>query len=133
MPYFTDPTETIACPSDPRNAEWEPGAGTPPGYYVTIRTRLTKADRIEAVDAMTDTTLKTDGPTPNVVSKLRLTADEPILLARLITAWNLDDEHGQVLPINVETVKLLSDTDADEIIRRIQALNPRRSREAQKN
>ena len=120
MAYFSKTTERITLPSNP-------------DYWVEIRKRLTHADQMACNEAINEFLAEMAGQEVSIRGKLHITADEPILLSRMIVAWNLDDESGKVLPINTETVKELSITDSDAIIRRIRELNPRRTAEERKN
>lgn len=45
------------------------------------------------------------------------------LLARGIKSWDLDDDNGQILPVNEQTVEILSGPDSDALVKAIKALN----------
>ena len=112
MPYFTSATERMALPSNEK-------------YWVEFRQRLTSGDQDAANEAINEFLVDTAATMPRVDARLHVTADEPVLLARMIVAWNLDDEAGTVLPINRDTVGQMSREDRDAIIARIRELNPR--------
>lgn len=134
MGYLSQQTEVIALPSDPRNAGWTPQQSPePPGYWVRIKTRLTHGDRVAAAGALLRATVDLGVTRQNISGVLNVRADEAVLVARSIVAWNLDDEQGRILPISPETINLLDDQDVVAIRDRVLALNPVRSPEEQKN
>lgn len=129
MGYFTNATEKLALPSDPRNEGWtKESEESIPGYFVEIKGRLLFGD----TQYRNQKVVQVEGKGLNVsdaVSKYELSAFAQATLERGIVAWNLDDDAGAVLPVNSANIRLLNDTDAGYIVQSINERNPQRTTE----
>lgn len=93
MGYFGQKTtEKLALPSNST-------------YWVEVKTKLQYGDAKKFVKASTDGELDQE-----------VAAD--IFLEEAIVSWNLDDDNGNVLPINDDTIAQLDATDAFFIIQK---------------
>lgn len=116
MPYLMkSESDRIALPSDP-------------AYWVEMRRTARYGDKLAGQRAMlqvTQVNLAMVDPAKahmveadpesgrGVLTEIEVDAFYSAILERLITAWNLDGEDGELLPITVDNIKQLNPDDGD--------------------
>ncbi len=103
----------------------------PSGYWVRMKTKATRGDRLAAQEAMLKIrTVGLQGLSPEDREEVAVDPEDPTAqrgmltkyhtkayfdtwMMRLIVEWNLDDEAGNILPITVATLDGLEQEDDD--------------------
>lgn len=91
-----------------------------PDYWVELRKCLSRAQLGETESLLTQAVVDMDG---KGTVKPNVTLYRNTMVAFSIAAWNLDDDNGNVLPVNLATVGFLSGPDFDLVYNRVDKLN----------
>lgn len=115
MPYLTAvETDELPLPSNP-------------DYWVRMKRRATFGDSQEAIAGMVH---MAPGFTPDTLTpEIEIGQYTRTLAVRLLTDWNLTDEHDAKLPITRESLDMLLAEDGDFIVEEAQKRLGRREAE----
>lgn len=106
-----------------------------PDYWVDIRTCMTRGALAKAETAMSRTAV-TPGNSENdtvVAMSPDVAGYRNLMVLGSIVAWNIDDDNGRVLEINLENIELLTGPDFDRVYARVNDLNsPMKGEEAKR-
>lgn len=89
-------------------------------YWVELRKCLSRAQLQQAEALLSQATVDMNG---KGTVKPDIIAYRNTMMLYSLASWNLDDEAGNVLPINPSTVGILSGPDFDAVYKRVDELN----------
>lgn len=101
---------------------------TDPGYWVELRKCLSRAQLAEAEGVLSQATIDMEGKgtvKPNIMLYRNM------MTAYSIASWNLDDDNGNILPVNLATIGYLAGPDFDAVYKRVDELNKGMTEEEQ--
>lgn len=93
---------------------------TDTSYWVELRKCLSRSQLAEAEAVLSQATIDMEGK-GTVKPNIMLYRD--MMVAFSVASWNLDDENGNVLPVNLATVGFLAGSDFDVVYKRVDELN----------
>ncbi|HDR3524357.1 hypothetical protein ACTFSJ_27765 [Bacillus cereus group sp. MYBK12-2] len=94
---------------------------SPDGKMYVLIQKLSQGDRDDLNDILATMTM---GKTDKEVANMNLGSMKHMQRKRSVVEWNLTDENGQLMPINDETLRNLSEDAANAIDDAIDELNP---------
>lgn len=100
-------TDTITLPTNPK-------------YFVKLRKCLSRAQLKQAEGMLTQAVIDMQG---NGSIRPDVSGYRNAMVLFSLAEWNIDDEDGNVLPINPSTVDLLAGPDFDAVWNRVDKLN----------
>jgi hypothetical protein len=117
-------------------AETEKIVLTNSDYWVEILTCLPRKALKKAEAALSQAVVQQDQAASdgmNVSMAPDVAGYRDLMVLGSISSWNLDDERGQVIPVTLDNVGLLSGADFKLIYERVDALNSPPTAAAQKS